>query len=414
MTSQTTELFGVTRTSWLGRYGRPSQIRRRAAYTLASTVRIGDGSPCVVLVSGPGADQTRAAEMFARIERAHNALHDECIPPVSARGMFQGRPFLELACDAVMDGVQLHRRLIDARLRVPVGAADAFATELGRALDVAHAARVPLVRRPICLGRLSYANLLFAPSGRFYLVGFGHNFVVETPSGLPDGWVMTFQAPEVAIGEAPSPSGDHVALHLLLRSLLPLLDLGPTLARILFGEPEPPDMEILHCARWPDVHLVAEPPTRRRTRAEAAAMADRLRTLCQISPDLQGFTRLVRQILKDAVAPRSSPAGRRTLVIGVETSWIVGTDGSRQVLGQAHRRIVTALADLHRTAPGEILTMREILEIGWPGESPIAEAGANRVYVALTQLRRMGLRDLLERCDGGYRFVPDVQIELSS
>jgi len=36
----------------------------------------------------------------------------------------------------------------------------------------------------------------------------------------------------------------------------------------------------------------------------------------------------------------------------------------------------------------------------------VAEAGANRVYVALTQLRRMGLRNVLEHREGGYRLAP--------
>ena len=41
-----------------------------------------------------------------------------------------------------------------------------------------------------------------------------------------------------------------------------------------------------------------------------------------------------------------------------------------------------------------------------PGERPLAEAGANRVYVALTRLRTMGLRDVIERFEDGYRLSP--------
>ncbi len=53
---------------------------------------------------------------------------------------------------------------------------------------------------------------------------------------------------------------------------------------------------------------------------------------------------------------------------------------------------MTALIERNREAPGASLTVQDLLEAGWPGERPMAEAGANRVYVALTKLRRMGLR----------------------
>lgn len=412
VTSQTSEAVGATRSRWLGRYGKPTPIRRRGAFHLASTTRYADGLPCVVLVPGPEADPARAAEAFARIERAHNGLHVACVPEVTARGVFQGIPYLELGCDAVMDGAELHQIMIDSRRRIPLSAADAFASELARALSAAHEAQDRGGRWTACLARLSYANLLFASSGRFYLVGLGHNFPVDKPCGMPDGWITTFQAPEVALGGAPSPVGDHVALYLLLRSLLPLVDLGPVLARILLGAPGPEDAEILDCLRWPCVHLLAEPPALRRSLAEAATVAERLRALCGIHADLEGFTKLVRQTI-EAALPHPAAPGQRVLILGIEASWTVASDGTRHVLGQAHRRIVTALAELHRRSPGAVLTMQELLEAGWPGERPIPEAGANRVYVALTQLRRMGMRDLIERCESGYRFVPDAQIQFS-
>src|SRR5262245_12696881 len=114
------EALVTTRSRWLGRYERPTPIRRRGAFHLASTKRAGDGRPCVVLVPGPDADPARAAEAFARIELAHNAVLDACVPQVTARGTFQGMPYLELGCDAVMDGVELHRIMIDSRRRVPL------------------------------------------------------------------------------------------------------------------------------------------------------------------------------------------------------------------------------------------------------------------------------------------------------
>ena len=73
-----------------------------------------------------------------------------------------------------------------------------------------------------------------------------------------------------------------------------------------------------------------------------------------------------------------------------------------------------ALADLHRRAPGAVLTLADLSRIGWPGERLISEAKANRVYVALTQLRQMGMRDIFEHHNGGYRFVQHAVIRCPS
>ena len=40
-------------------------------------------------------------------------------------------------------------------------------------------------------------------------------------------------------------------------------------------------------------------------------------------------------------------------------------------------------------------------------------SGPGRVYVALSTLRKLGLRDVLERCDDGYR-LDGARVELSS
>ena len=48
-----------------------------------------------------------------------------------------------------------------------------------------------------------------------------------------------------------------------------------------------------------------------------------------------------------------------------------------------------------------MFTLQELLQRGWPGEQVTVEAGANRVYVALAQLRRLGMRDVIERCEHG-------------
>ena len=50
------------------------------------------------------------------------------------------------------------------------------------------------------------------------------------------------------------------------------------------------------------------------------------------------------------------------------------------------------------------LTVRQVFEAGWPGESALPDALAGRVYSAISKLRRMGLGEVLVRPEGeGYR-----------
>jgi predicted ATPase len=64
----------------------------------------------------------------------------------------------------------------------------------------------------------------------------------------------------------------------------------------------------------------------------------------------------------------------------------------------ALRHIVTALVE----ARGKPLTADELLALGWPGEKVLGDAGANRVRVAISTLRRLGLASVLLTSDAGY------------
>jgi len=51
-----------------------------------------------------------------------------------------------------------------------------------------------------------------------------------------------------------------------------------------------------------------------------------------------------------------------------------------------------------------------LLEKGWPGERVHPEAGADRVYMALSTLRKLGLREVLVSRDDGYLLDPRVPV----
>jgi predicted ATPase len=78
------------------------------------------------------------------------------------------------------------------------------------------------------------------------------------------------------------------------------------------------------------------------------------------------------------------------------------------------RRVFARLLEARSAQPGRPLAVPDLLEAGWPGEKVLPEAGANRVYVALATLRKMGLKDVLRSNDSGYFLDPAVPVHLTT
>lgn len=74
------------------------------------------------------------------------------------------------------------------------------------------------------------------------------------------------------------------------------------------------------------------------------------------------------------------------------------------------RRVFARLLESRLADPGHALTLQELLEAGWPGERVLPAAAANRVYVALATLRKMGLKEVLRSTDSGYFLDPAVPL----
>ncbi len=56
------------------------------------------------------------------------------------------------------------------------------------------------------------------------------------------------------------------------------------------------------------------------------------------------------------------------------------------------------------------LGVYDLMDVGWPGEILHPESGSNRVYVAITTLRNLGLREVLVHRDDGYTLDPAVAV----
>ncbi len=75
-------------------------------------------------------------------------------------------------------------------------------------------------------------------------------------------------------------------------------------------------------------------------------------------------------------------------------------------------RIVVALAQQHAEHPGVPLSADTLFERGWPAQTILPEAASKRLRVAISTLRKMGLRPVLLTRDNGYLFDPEVRVEL--
>ncbi|MCA9627343.1 MAG: tetratricopeptide repeat protein [Myxococcales bacterium] len=92
-------------------------------------------------------------------------------------------------------------------------------------------------------------------------------------------------------------------------------------------------------------------------------------------------------------------------------SGLLDLPGDQQVdlsARQPLRRIVLALIEARFTQPGVSLTQDQLIEAGWPGERMTPFAAQNRLKVALSTLRKLGLRELLLRDEQGYHLDPGV------
>lgn len=121
--------------------------------------------------------------------------------------------------------------------------------------------------------------------------------------------------------------------------------------------------------------------------------------------------------------PRDLPAwqvespgtGREACAVRLRESGFVAGE---QWVSLQHRptlaRVYEALVRERARAPGRALDVHELLRRAWPGERVLPRAGANRVYVALTTLRKLGLRHSIRRCSQGYFLDPTTPFEGSA
>ncbi|MBX3268644.1 MAG: hypothetical protein KF729_00190 [Sandaracinaceae bacterium] len=337
------------------------------------------------------------------------AVHSRAPHPVIARAVAfdSRRGVVELDCPAVTDLEAVVRRAGQKTLRASHSEADGLIVELRDALRAAARVTTP-DGRPGCVGTLGYGNVLFTSTGHFFLIGLGHNVAYCDEAGAPIGDSPVFQAPEVAVGAPASEKGDFVALLKMTRALIPFVRLEPAIARCLAGNSLGEDAELVRRILWIERNVISAEPSVRASIAKTIRVSDRIRTLLGVWPDPDAFRARIRETLGSAAEP-TAPIRIHRRGAYFERAGLGRVDLTRR---RVMARLLEALVLARSVAPDAVLDVATLREAGWPGERMGVRVGANRVYVAINGLRKLGLGPELERAGRGYRLRPGTPIEI--
>ncbi|MBI4508253.1 MAG: protein kinase [Deltaproteobacteria bacterium] len=150
---------------------------------------------------------------------------------------------------------------------------------------------------------------------------------------------------------------------------------------------------------------------------------DKLRSLLleclETSPSARPSARRLAQVLQDELEPgvEAKPTdafGPPTLLITPDGSSFCLPHGEWVCLERRKplQRLLRALARHRCDRPGSAISPSHLIEVGWPGELLLPKAAVNRMYVAISTLRSLGLGDLLERHGSGYRLSPRIPVRV--
>lgn len=334
---------------------------------------LGDGRPCLLVrAKDSGSD---AAARLDRIHRAHEATRVAEVPAPIALDFEAASPWLALGCDPIGTLGDLRERFPPHS--VPYAEAIVLTRALGRVMQAAHSAP----SGPYFVGALSPSQVIIDRTGELRIVALGFDELA---------WEEHACRPaSVAMGAPPTTSSDVHLCILFLRSHTHLVaEVPPMLARILRGEPRPPERGF---ARRMFNVLTQESKI---DGASSLRWIEQFWSALGVVPDQDGAARRAREALDDVVV---------SLEIEHDYSWFSVDGGPRHDLRcrEPVRRVFRALVE----ARGKRLTTEELVRASWPGEALVGASGPDRVYVAMSSLRKLDLRRSLVREQGGYTLL---------
>lgn len=402
---------------WKSRFSASFPIRRKGALHTYSCLEIATQAPRVALFRAPDADTSRSRDVIGDIARLHRELDHPLIPKLAKITSVRGEEVLLFDCDAVTDMEAVINHWAERRPpQLQYDASIGMTATLLDVLEHAHARSDPASGRPICMGGMRWRDILVARDGTWWFT-FGRNHHPE---------IGVQFAPEVAAGAAPNPGADLYAMQMLLRTAIPYVQVPQDMMLAFRNEATP---ETNAWFRWIDEHLLAgKPELRPKSVAEMRPQNEAHWKHMGVRPDAAALrtylANLVREIAgagealepspDSTVSPHSDSAHGGCLRVSSDGRWFTTPDGKRVDISRrgALRRIVATLAAHRVHDPGRASSVDELVAVGWPNQKLLPHSATNRLYVAVSTLRGLGIG--VQRRDDGYLLPPSLPVELMS
>lgn len=385
-------------------------LHETSAFRVTAAFDLERGVP-VTVVEARERDASSDAALDA-LHRAHRDPTHEAIAPSLERWRDETISAVVFGVPAVIDLEGAVRLGSERGAKLTHAEADGLIVTLRDALRSSAAAvdRPPSDRH---LGTLSLSNVVFAADGRFWILGLGHNVMVHDAQGRLAPRGRFFHAPEIALGIPPSEQTDFVALLTMLRGMIGFVDVHRSIVNAIAGNTLREDLEIVERILWIERCVIHAVATERPSIDETIAVSDRIRALIGVVPDVRAFVARMGDLL-GGTAAIGPPRERPVLRVDAQGRWMERGRAPRVDLARRTvlGRMLLVLARARIETPGRLLDVAELTAACWPGERIVRAAAANRVYVAISGLRRAGLAGDLERAPDGYRIAPDGPCEL--
>ena len=128
--------------------------------------------------------------------------------------------------------------------------------------------------------------------------------------------------------------------------------------------------------------------------------------------DVFDDARIVVSLLKTQLESLVGETPSNALVVSADAQRFRPPGGAWHDFGRkaSARRILAAFVELHQRGDGGTLSVEDIFRAGWGDQKINADSISNRVYVALSDLRKRGLGAVLLRGEDGYHLDPAVRI----
>ncbi|MEN0062129.1 MAG: hypothetical protein AAGA48_08240 [Myxococcota bacterium] len=124
-------------------------------------------------------------------------------------------------------------------------------------------------------------------------------------------------------------------------------------------------------------------------------------------PMLLIATRLLRAALEHVGSPI-------VVHVGPDVAWVQVNDAKPMELTRrpVWRSLLHRLVEEYRAAPGRPIPAQTMLDAAWPADRSRRETLENRLWSALSKMRRAGLGEVIRRVEGGY-LIPEAVLVFS-